>query len=86
MIKPLIEKHGLKTIADRMTVSAGRRISIQRVNNWQDRGVPLDMTIFFCRAVAWDITPHQLHPDSYPHPEDGLPEERRTKPRIAASA
>lgn len=24
-------------------------------------------------AVQWMVTPHQLRPDLYPHPDDGLP-------------
>jgi DNA-binding transcriptional regulator YdaS (Cro superfamily) len=26
-----------------------------------------------CKAVNWQVTPHQLRPDLYPHPQDGLP-------------
>lgn len=35
-------------------------------------------------AVEWKVTPHELRPDLYPHPDDGLPHEmRRCVERVA---
>jgi DNA-binding transcriptional regulator YdaS (Cro superfamily) len=30
------------------------------------------------KATGYRITPHQLRPDMYPHPADGLPEDMRS--------
>jgi hypothetical protein len=73
MLKELIEKHGPAKIAGDMSES------IQTVCNWQTRGVPLSKAIDFCKAVNYETTPHALHPANYPHPDDGLPVERRSK-------
>lgn len=52
--------------------------SAQRVINWRARGrVPADVVISYCECREWAITPHQLRPDIYPHPHDGLPESMR---------
>lgn len=53
------------------------------LNTTQD-GVSEKFVIPMSSATGWKVTPHELRPDIYPHPEDGLPEERRTKPRFAA--
>ena len=70
-IEHAIDEVGLSVVAERMKTSP------QRVNNWKARGVPLDQVIDFCRSVNWKVTPHEIYPRNYPHPEDGLPEEVR---------
>lgn len=42
-------------------------------------GIPGEHVIDACSAVDWQVTPHQLRPDLYPHPNDGLPEHLRVK-------
>lgn len=50
------------------------------VSNWVQRGtVPPDNVIDVARAVDYRVTPHQLRPDLYPHPDDGLPAELRNQ-------
>lgn len=34
---------------------------------------PAEYTIAIAQAVDFQITPHDLRPDIYPNPEDGLP-------------
>ncbi|WP_328798448.1 transcriptional regulator [Marinobacter nauticus] len=54
-------------------------ITIQRLINWRSRGrVPADMVLTYCRARSWKVTPHELRPDIYPNPTDGLPADKRT--------
>lgn len=36
-------------------------------------------------ATSWQVTPHQLRPDLYPHPNDGLPEHLRVDSSAVAS-
>lgn len=71
-------------IATRMTEYVGREYSLYRVSNWRNRGIPDLEIIPFCRAIEWKVTPHELRPDLYPHPDDGLPQEmRRCVERVA---
>lgn len=51
-------------------------ISRQRVNGWCRRGIPPAMVLRWCEAVDWRMTPHQVAPEIYPHPMDGLPVDR----------
>jgi DNA-binding transcriptional regulator YdaS (Cro superfamily) len=66
-IEQAIEETGLNIVARRMGISA------QRVSNWRTRGIPDGSVLEFCRAVGWKVTPHQLRPNIYPNPTDGLP-------------
>lgn len=36
--------------------------------------MPAEKVIAVSAAVAHSVTPHDLRPDVYPHPEDGLPD------------
>lgn len=50
--------------------------------NWLNttaNGIPEIHVIKACQAVDWQVTPHELRPDIYPHPEDGLPADMRCK-------
>lgn len=40
-------------------------------------GIPARHVIKACAAVNYEVTPHELRPDLYPHPQDGLPEDMR---------
>lgn len=51
----------------------------QVVGHWLRDGVPAKHVLALCGDVAFQVTPHELRPDIYPHPEDGLPVERRAK-------
>jgi len=67
MISEIIKKHGAASLAKKLNES------IQTINNWVSRGVPLDKAVAFCDAVDYEISPHQMYPKQYPHPNDGLP-------------
>jgi len=43
----------------------------------RDRKCPSAMAIPVASAVGYRVTPHELRPDIYPHPHDGLPEAMR---------
>jgi len=72
-IAAVIKNIGLNVIAQRMTVTA------QRVCNWRTRGIPGDQVVAFCRAANWEITPHEINPDLYPNPHDGIPTDLRNQ-------
>lgn len=66
-----------------------RKIDIkpQALHQWMRSGVvPPHRVIDVARAVDFGVTPHQLRPDLYPHPEDGLPDEMRTGQPGASAA
>lgn len=50
-------------------------VSPQAVSQW--RVAPADHVIKIAGATGFEITPHQLRPDLYPHRDDGLPDELR---------
>ena len=60
-------------------------VSYQAIQKYERTQAPGERVIAIAMATGWKVTPHRLRPDLYPHPEDGLPAERRTTPRIAAS-
>ncbi len=70
-MKEIIEKYGASKIAS--TIGE----SVQTITNWTARGIPLGKVVLFCKAVNYEITPHELYPENYPHPQDGLPEDMR---------
>lgn len=64
----LIEAAGTAT-----ALSKKARISVQRITNWRTRGIPGDQVLPLSRAVDFEVTPHQISPEMYPNPTDGLP-------------
>lgn len=38
---------------------------------------PAETVLSLSEAVNWQVTPHDLRPDLYPHPQDGLPPHMR---------
>ena len=59
---------------------AARRLGLKTawgVQKWRQDGVPHDRVIRFAALAGYVRRPHDLRPDLYPHPDDGLPEELR---------
>lgn len=49
-------------------------ISVQAVYKWEKSGVvPPEYVLAICEEADWEVTPHDLRPDIYPHPSDGMP-------------
>ncbi|WP_083260243.1 YdaS family helix-turn-helix protein [Marinobacter sp. X15-166B] len=40
------------------------------------RPIPPTRALAICEATNWKVTPHELRPDIYPNPSDGLPTDR----------
>lgn len=63
------------------TAEAARRFGAVEsgVRHWVggQRPVPPDRVIPIAEATGWEVTPHELRPDLYPYPDDGLPLDRR---------
>lgn len=45
----------------------------QNVSKWAKSRVSPEFVIGVARAIDFKVTPHQLRPDLYPNPSDGLP-------------
>ena len=59
-------------------------VTRQAMQFWVDSEstVPPDRVLTVAAAFDWQVTPHELRPDLYPNPDDGLPPELRG--RVAA--
>jgi hypothetical protein len=68
-IEDLITQFTLTGLATRCGVAS------QVIYNWRRRGIPVDQVLHIARSTEWFATPHQLRPDLYPNPTDGLPVE-----------
>ncbi|HIF5901742.1 TPA: transcriptional regulator [Raoultella ornithinolytica] len=55
----------------------GRRMKrrAQTVNGWFKNKIPGELVLKVSKAVEWQVTPHELRPDLYPNPTDGMPNE-----------
>lgn len=53
-------------------------ISLQRLSNWRSRGIPVDQVLRVAQAVEFKVTPHQLNPELYPNPTDGVPPDQQS--------
>ncbi|CAM8131835.1 helix-turn-helix domain-containing protein [Escherichia coli] len=48
-------------------------VAQQTVWQWFSFGVPPKQVIPLCQLMKWEVTPHEIRPDIYPNPTDGLP-------------
>ena len=59
------------------TLAAAQSIGVSAptVSQWisGDRPLPGARVIPIARATGWAVTPHEINPILYPHPDDGLP-------------
>jgi len=55
--------------------AVARRFKINpwAVSKWRQSEVPPKRVLALCRFGGWQVTPHQIAPDLYPNPDDGLP-------------
>lgn len=79
-------KHQSHAVTDAIKLAGGpsavaRRFDISNpwaVSKWIRAGrIPADRIIGVAGMVDYQITPHQIDPAIYPHPDDGLPEALR---------
>ena len=52
-------------------------VSPQGVAKWAREGIPPERVLPIAAATGFEVRPHDLRPDLYPHPDDGLPDEKR---------
>jgi len=81
LLKIISINKGQSNFADALKKLAPEsKIQQGHINNWLNRDfkVPAEWVIYSCQTVGFEVTPHELRPDLYPHPCDGLPEHLRS--------
>lgn len=50
-------------------------VSVPAIKHYRNgiRKVSPSKVLAICKATGWTVTPHELRPDLYPNPTDGLP-------------
>lgn len=66
-------------LATKSEIARRMGVKPQLVAHWFKQGVPPHRIIPFCAALSWAVTPHQVDPDLYPNPTDGLPKQNTPK-------
>ncbi|MCS5934480.1 helix-turn-helix domain-containing protein [Klebsiella variicola subsp. variicola] len=62
--------------ASRACIGKHFGISGQAVGKWiYENGVPQKRIVPLCRFLNWEVTPHEIDPEAYPNPTDGLPKQ-----------
>lgn len=71
-------KNAIKQVGSQRALADAVGCKQSAIGMWLAReSVPPDVVLKVAQATAWQVTPHELRPDIYPHPQDGLPAERR---------
>lgn len=73
-------------IRNQATVARIAGVSPQAVSKWRGRVPDAAAVLKLAAATGWKVTPHDLRPDIYPNPTDGLPADdpRRSAVQVAA--
>ncbi|HIA2903843.1 TPA: transcriptional regulator [Escherichia coli] len=68
-------KSKITKIMNQSEIAKHLGVKSQAVSGWLNfTGViPADRVIPLSRVLDWQVTPHELRPDIYPNPTDGLP-------------
>jgi DNA-binding transcriptional regulator YdaS (Cro superfamily) len=67
-----------KVLGGQVKLAKHLGVTPQAVSQWvSGRRVPLTRVLEIAKLTGWVVTPHQLAPDVYPYPDDGLPAEAR---------
>jgi DNA-binding transcriptional regulator YdaS (Cro superfamily) len=66
-------------------IAAALGMSGWGVRKWVHDGIPAKHIIWLSRQGRWQVKPHEIAPDIYPYPGDGMPRGKRpVEPRVAA--
>jgi DNA-binding transcriptional regulator YdaS (Cro superfamily) len=73
-------QRAIKAVGSQAALGRAIGVSQPSIHAWvQDGAVTTAFAIKVAEAAGWTVTPHELRPDIYPHPDDGLPAELRAK-------
>lgn len=79
-------ENAIKLAGSQTTLADLIGTSQQSISVWRKSKVSPDYVLAVAKAVGYRVTPHQLRPDVYPNPDDGLPIDRRKSPTEEARA
>lgn len=69
-------KRAIEFAGSQSRLAAAINVKPQAVQQWVAAGrVPAGRVIEIAAAVDFRVTPHEIDPELYPHPLDGLPRE-----------
>lgn len=79
-MNPAVQKKILKICTQ---AELGRRLGkrSQTINQWFKNGIPAKEVLKTAQALGWLVTPHELSPNNYPNPNDGLPLGLQSSPK-----
>ena len=65
-------------LGGKVGVAKALGIKAPSVHEWYKRipQIPAERAIPLALATNWSLRPHDLRPDLYPNPEDGMPKEK----------
>ncbi|EBU6994991.1 helix-turn-helix domain-containing protein [Salmonella enterica subsp. enterica serovar Bredeney] len=65
----------LRSFVSQRAIAKALGISPQAVNQWLSKSViPPRYVLTICEMTGWKIVPHDVRPELYPSPEDGVPD------------
>lgn len=69
-------KEKISNTMSRVDIGSHFGISSQAVSKWMSRGkVPSKRVLPLCQILNWSVTPHEIDPEAYPNPTDGIPQQ-----------
>ncbi|EAQ6132268.1 helix-turn-helix domain-containing protein [Salmonella enterica] len=69
-LKNKIHKRGLSQAGIARLIGLPQQVVSRWVNGHK---VPASRVLQLCEIMGWEVTPHEIRPDIYPNPTDGLP-------------
>lgn len=68
--------NGQSALALAASAAGPKKVERQHIGNWltRDEQVSAEYVLQVSAATGYEVTPHQLRPDLYPNPTDGLPQ------------
>lgn len=67
-------RYRLRIAVSQRAIAKALGISPQAVNQWFSKSViPPRYVLPICEMTGWKIVPHDVRPELYPSPEDGIP-------------
>lgn len=67
-------------LGSRRDIARALSVTYQAVRKYDDAIPvrPVNRVLQLCELSGWRVKPHEVAPDVYPHPDDGVPREART--------
>lgn len=73
MVKNTFIKRAFDEVGGQAAMARALGLPFTTVGNWKMLCLPAEHVLAVARAAEWVVTPHQIAPQWYPNPFDGLP-------------